>query len=70
MSLELSLEIVLVIKNDSLVGDGDEDFLSGLVGQVMNTVVDVIVQSQGPFELECRGLSEVLLLWIVVVLIH
>jgi hypothetical protein len=32
MSLELSLQVVFVVENDSLVGDGNEDLLSGLIG--------------------------------------
>lgn len=32
MSLELSLEVVFVVEDDALVGDGDEDLLAGFVG--------------------------------------
>lgn len=45
MSLKLPLEIILVIKDDSLVGDGDEDLLSGLVGEVVDAVIDVVIQA-------------------------
>lgn len=50
MSLELPLEIILIVEDDSLVGDGDEDFLSRLVGEVVDAIVDVIVETEGPFE--------------------
>lgn len=44
------MEIILIVEDDSLVGDGNEDFLSGLVGEVMYAIVDVIVETEGPFE--------------------
>ena len=43
MSLELALGVVFVVVDDSLVGDGDEDLLAGLVGEVVDAVVDVVV---------------------------
>lgn len=45
MSLELSLKVVFVVEDDSLVGDRDEDLFTGLVGKVVNTVVNVVVEA-------------------------
>ncbi len=43
MSLKLALLVVLIIVDDSLIGNGDKDLFSFGVGQVMYSVVDVIV---------------------------
>jgi hypothetical protein len=52
VSLELSLEVVLIVEDDSLVGDRDEDLLSRFIGKVVDAIVNVVVESQGPFEFE------------------
>jgi hypothetical protein len=70
MSLELSLEVILVVEDDSLVGDGDEDLLAGVVGKVVDAVEDVVVEAEGPFEFECGGFAQVLLFGVVVVVVH
>ena len=45
MSLELSLEIIFVIIDDSLVGDWDEDLFSLLGCEVVNAIIDMIVET-------------------------
>lgn len=52
MSLELSLEVVFVVEDDSLVGDRDEDLFARFIGEVVDAVVNVVVEAQGPFEFE------------------
>lgn len=64
------MEIVLIVEDDSLVGDGNEDFLSRLVGEVVYAIVDVIVETEGPFEFKGACLAQILLLWIVIVFVH
>jgi hypothetical protein len=70
VSLKLSLQIVLIIVNDALVGHWDEDFLSGLIGEIMNSVVDVIVESKGPFKFESAGFADILFVRIVLFFVH
>lgn len=57
MSLELSLEVVFVVEDDSLVGDRDEDLFARFIGEVVDAVVNVVVEAQGPFEFESRCLA-------------
>lgn len=45
MSLQLSLQIILIIIDDSLIGNGDKDLLALGVGQIMNTIEDMIVET-------------------------
>ncbi len=45
----MSLYVVLVVENDSLVGNGDEDLSAVSVGEVVNSVEDVVVHPEGPF---------------------
>ena len=70
MSLQQSLRIVLVVKNDSGIGDRVEDLLSLIIGEIMNSVVDVIVEAEWPFEFEGWGLVDFLLLGVVVSFLH
>lgn len=46
MSLELPLEVVFVVEDDALVGDRNEYLFSGLVGEVVDAIVDVVVEPQ------------------------
>lgn len=57
MTLELALHVVLVVENDALVSDWDEDLSSLPVGQVVNPVVDVVVETERPFKFERRCLA-------------
>lgn len=70
MSLELSLLVVFVVEDDALVGNGDEDFFSGMVGEVMNSIEDVVVEAKRPLEFECAGLGKVILLIVVLIFLH
>ena len=65
MSLKLSLEIIFVVKDDTLIGDRDEYFFAISVGQVMNSIVDVVVESECPLQLEGRRLPQIFFLTIV-----
>ena len=60
MSLELSLQVVLVIVDDSLVGDRDEDLLSFFVGEVMDAIEYVVVETNGPLQFEGASLTKIL----------
>jgi hypothetical protein len=64
------LKIILVVEDDALIGDGYEDLFAGVVGEVVDTVEDVVVEAEGPFEFECRSFAEVLLFGVVVVVVH
>lgn len=66
----MSLLVVFVVEDDTLVGDGDEDLFSGMVGEVVDAVEDVVVEAEGPFEFEGAGLGEILLLFVVLILLH
>lgn len=70
MSLELSLLVVFVVEDDALVGYGYEDFFSGMVGEVMNSIEDVVVEAKRPFEFECASLGKVFLLIVVLIFLH
>lgn len=65
MSLELSLQIILIIIDDSLIGNRDKDLLSLGVGQVMDTIENVIVETKGPLQLQSAGLAQFGLLLLV-----
>ena len=45
MSLQLSLKIVLVVEDDTLIGYGHEYFFAGLVGEIVDSIIDMIVES-------------------------
>lgn len=68
MPLELSLKVVLVVIDDPLVGDGDEDLFSFPVGEVVDSVVDMVVEAQCPLQFEGRSFPQIFLL--AVVLLH
>ena len=57
MTLELALNVVLVVENDTLISDWDEDLFSLPISKVVNPVVDVVVEAEGPFKLERRCLA-------------
>ena len=65
MSLQLSLQVVLIIIDDALIGNWDEDLLALGVGQVMDTVEDVVVEAEGPLQLEGARLAQLGLLLLV-----
>ena len=43
VTLELALDVVLVVEDYALVGDGDEDLLARLAGEVVYAVEYVVV---------------------------
>ena len=43
MSLKLALQVVLIIVDDSLIGNRDKDLFPFRVGQIVHSVVDVVV---------------------------
>lgn len=51
MSLQLSLHVIFVIVDHSLVGNRNEDLLAVGVGQVVHSVKDMVVEAQSPLEL-------------------
>ncbi len=44
------MKVIFIVKDDSLVGDRDENLLSRLIGKVVDPVINMIVEAQGPFE--------------------
>lgn len=57
MTLQLTLQIVLVIINDTLIGNWNEDLFSLSVRKVVNSIINVIVEAQSPFEFKCTGFA-------------
>lgn len=45
MSLQLSLQVIFVIENYSLIGDRDENLFPGFICQVVDAVVYVVVEA-------------------------
>lgn len=68
MPLELSLQVVFVVIDDPLVGDGDEDLFSFPVGEIVDSVVDMVVEAECPLQFEGRSFPQIFLL--AVVLFH
>ena len=68
VSLQLSLKVVLVIVDDSLVGDGDKNLFPVSVGQVVHSIIDVVVEANCPFEFESARLPVLFFLGVVVFL--
>lgn len=62
MTLQLPLQIIFVIVDDTLVGNRDEDLLSLRVCEVVNTIEYMIVQAKCPLEFEGAGLTKVVVL--------
>ena len=65
VSLELSLQVVFVIVDDSLIGDRYENFFSLSIGEVVDAVEDVVVESECPLEFESTGFAEIFLFGVV-----
>ena len=65
MSLELPLKVVLVVIDDTLIGNGDEDLFSLLVGKVVHTVVNVVVETDCPLQLQGARFAQLGLLLLV-----
>ena len=65
MTLQLSLQIIFVIVDDSLIGNWDEYLFSFFVGEIMNSIVDVIVETDSPLQLEGAGFTKILFFEIV-----
>ena len=66
----MSLLVVFVVEDYALVGNWDEDLFSGMVGEVMDSIEDVVIESKRPLEFECAGLGKILLLVVVLILLH
>jgi hypothetical protein len=65
MTLQLPLQVIFVIVDDTLVGDRDKDLLSLRVGEVVNTIEYMIVQAKCPLEFEGAGLTKIVVLGFV-----
>ena len=52
MTLQLPLKVVFVIVDDSLVGNRDKNLFSLFIGEVMDPVIDVIVETDSPLQFE------------------
>ena len=63
--MQLPLQVIFVIVDDSLIGDGNEDLLSFRIGEIVDPVIDVIVESQRPLQFQRTGLGEIVLLGLV-----
>lgn len=50
MTLELSLQVIFVIVDDTLIGNRDEYLLSLGIGQIVDPVKYVVVQSKSPLQ--------------------
>ena len=70
VALKLSLQIVFVVVDDSLVGDGHEYLFSGLIGQIVDTIVDMVVESERPFEFQSTGFPKVFFIPVVFLSLH
>ena len=55
VSLELSLQVILVIIDDSLIGNRDKVLLSFFIGEIVHPIKDVIVESNRPLQFKGTG---------------
>lgn len=51
MALQQSLRVIVVVVDHSGVADCVEQFFSGVVREVVHSVVDFVIQAQGPLQL-------------------
>ena len=65
MTLQLPLKVIFVIVDDSLVGDRDENLFSLFIGEVVDPVIDVVVESDCPLQFEGTCFAQVFLLGII-----
>lgn len=50
VALELPLQVIFVIVDDSLIGHRNEYLLSFRIGEIVDPVVDVVIESQCPLQ--------------------
>ena len=58
MSLQQSLRVVLVVEEHPRVAHCVEELLGMQTGEVVHPVEDLVVESQGPLELEAGSLGD------------
>lgn len=70
MSLELPLQVVFVVEDDSLVGDWHEYLFAGFISEVVHSIENVIVEAKGPLQSESTGLPQILVFPVVLFALH
>lgn len=70
MALKLSLEIVFIVKYDTLIGDRHKNLFSGLIGQIVDTIIDFIIEAEWPFKLKGARFAKIFLLLVILWFVH